>query len=210
MKRTPIRVTVGVGAAVGAVLLAGNAGIATAADQHGGGEVDVNVEITERVESGVLAMTVAGTELTLTESGSDEMVRQFIGTLPTVTITDTRTAEEIPDEAAWYVLGSSTGFTGSAGQAEIGAGNLGWAPALIDGGESGLVTAGEEVQTVLDEDAAPDDVGLVDQELFATTFNSDLVAGEGAWTATADVFLRTPATTEAGAYTATITLSLFE
>ncbi|GAA1825099.1 hypothetical protein [Agromyces salentinus] len=197
-------------AATGALLLAGNVGIAVAEEQHGGGEVDVNVAITEITEPGVLAMSIAGTEVSLTENGSEELVRQFTGTLPTVTITDTRTAEEIPEGAAWYVLGTATAFAGDAGQEPIGAGHLGWAPALVDGGDSGLVAAGDAVETVLDDDAAPDNVGLVDQELFASAYDSGEIAPEGSWTANADLFLRTPATVDAGQYTGTITLSLFE
>ncbi|GAA1825466.1 hypothetical protein [Agromyces salentinus] len=196
------------GAAVCGLVLAGNAGIAMAEEQHGGGEVEVSVEVAEITEPGVLAMSIAGTQVALAENGSSELVRQFTGTLPTVTITDTRTAEEIPEGSAWYVLGSSSGFAGDAGQAEIGAGHLGWAPQLIDGGESGLVAAGDEVLTVLDE--APDNVGLVDQELFASAWDSGEIAAEGSWTANADLFLRTPADVEAGTYSGTVTLSLFE
>lgn len=194
-------------AAAGAALLVGVAGAAIA-DEYGDEDVDVNVEITELVEPGVLAMSVDGSSATLAESGSTATVRQFTGSLPTVTVTDTRTAEEIPDGAFWYVLGSSTDFTGDAGQPAIGAGHLGWAPALLDGGESGLVAAGDQVDTVLDE--GPDAVGLVDQELLAMAFDSEAVAPEGQWTATADLFLRTDATVAPGNYTATLTLSLFE
>jgi hypothetical protein len=194
-------------AVVGAALLVGVAGAAIA-DEYGDQDVDVNVAITELDEPGVLAMSVAGSSTTLTEDGSTATVRQFTGALPTVTVTDTRTAEEIPDGAFWYVLGSSSDFTGDAGQPAIGAGHLGWAPSLIDGGESGLVAAGDEVDTVLD--TGPNAVGVVDQELLAMAFDSEAVASEGSWTATADLFLRTPATVAPGDYTATITLSLFE
>ena len=194
-------------AVVGAALLVGVAGAAIA-DEYGDQDVDVNVAITELDEPGVLAMSVAGSSTTLTEDGSTATVRQFTGALPTVTVTDTRTAEEIPDGAFWYVLGSSSDFTGDAGQPAIGAGHLGWAPSLIDGGESGLVSAGDEVDTVLD--TGPNAVGVVDQELLAMAFDSEAVASEGSWTATADLFLRTPATVAPGDYTATITLSLFE
>ena len=194
-------------AVVGAALLVGVAGAAIA-DEYGDQDVDVNVAITELDEPGVLAMSVAGSSTTLTEDGSTATVRQFTGALPTVTVTDTRTAEEIPDGAFWYVLGSSSDFTGDAGQPAIGAGHLGWAPSLIDGGESGLVAAGDEVDTVLD--TGPNAVGVVDQELLAMAFDSEAVASEGSWTATADLFLRTPATVTPGDYTATITLSLFE
>jgi hypothetical protein len=208
MTKAKWRIGALVGAAVCGLVLAGNAGIAMADEQHGGGEVDVSVEVSELTEPGILAMSIAGTQVALAEDGSTELVRQFTGSLPTVTITDTRTAEEIPAGSAWYVLGSSSGFTGDAGQAEIGAGHLGWAPELIDGGESGLVAAGDEVLTVLD--GAPDNVGLVDQELFASAWDSGEIAVEGSWTATADLFLRTPATVESGTYSGTVTLSLFE
>ncbi|MEX5637556.1 hypothetical protein [Parafrankia sp. FMc2] len=189
----------------GAFMLASVAGVAIAQVSHGESGVSVNVEIPEIEEPGVLALSVAGTTTALTEDGSDALVRQFTGTLPSVTVTDTRSADDIPDGAFWYVLGTSTDFTGEDGQEAISAGHLGWAPRLIDGGESGLVAEGDEVGTVLD--AGP---GLVDQELLALAADSAAVVEEGQWTANADLFLRTPTTVAAGDYTATLTLSLFE
>ncbi|MFD4421092.1 hypothetical protein ACFWN7_06275 [Agromyces sp. NPDC058484] len=206
-------------AAFGALMLtAAGAAAANAADPvgHGNDAVDVNVAISELTEPGVLAMSVAGDAVSLTEGTSaDPLLREFTGTLPTVTVTDTRTAEEIPDGAAWYVLGSASQFTDDAGQAPISAGHLGWKPALIDGGDSGLVAEGGEVVTVVDDPttpptAPPNNVGLVDQELLAMAFDSEDVASEGSWTANANLFLRTPSTTAAGNYTSTLTLSLFE
>ena len=194
---------------IGTVLLVGVAGVAMAAETNYGDDgVDVNVAITEITEPGVLAMSVADTSTTLTEDGSTATVRQFTGTLPTVTVTDTRAAEDIPDGAYWYVVGSSSAFTGSAGQDPISAGHLGWAPELLDGGESGQVSEGDPVDTVLDSGA--NNVGLVDQEFLALAYDSGAIATEGQWTATADLFLRTPATVAAGDYTARLTLSLFE
>ncbi|MFJ5955251.1 hypothetical protein ACIQC5_04755 [Paenarthrobacter sp. NPDC092416] len=189
-------------------LLLGVAGMAMAEENHGDQDVDVNVGITELVDGGVLAMSVAGTATTLTEDGSTPTVRQFKGTLPTVTVTDTRTASEIPAGAGWYVLGTSTDFAGGAGQPAISASHLGWAPRVIDGGESGLVAEGDQVDTVMD--SSPIAVGLVDQELLALALDSGAIASEGQWTATADLFLRTPATVAPGGYTAKLTLSLFE
>jgi hypothetical protein len=194
-------------AALGGLLLTGVAGAALAAE-FGDDQVDVNVEIAELNEPGVLAMTVAGTSVALTESGSTGTVRQFTGTLPTVTVTDTRTAEQIPDGAGWYVLGTATDFAGTAGQPSISAGNLGWTPNLIDGGESGQVAEGEQVDTVLD--SGPDAVGLVDQELLALAIDSEAIAPEGQWTANAELFLRTAPTVEPGTYGSTLTISLFE
>lgn len=197
----------GAAVAVGAVLLVGVAGAAFADDELGADEVEVGVSIAPLVEPGVLALTVESTSTTLVEEGSTDTVRQFLGELPTVTVTDTRTADEITDGAAWYVVGSSTDFIGDNGRS-IDASYLGWTPRLLDGGESGLVAAGDQVDTVLDE--GPDAVGLVDQELLAIAADSEAIAGEGQWTASADLFLRTPVTVQPGNYVARLTLSLFE
>lgn len=190
---------------IGSAALVGVAGAAVADTE---GEVDVNVEITPVEEPGVLALTVEAGSISLTEEGSTELIRQFVGELPTVTVTDTRTVEEIPEGAAWYVVGSSSDFVGSTGQPEIAAGHLGWSPRLVEGSDAGLVAEGDTVETVLDD--SPNAVGLVDQEFLAIAADSGAVAEEGSWSATADLFLRTPATVEPGSYSATLTLSLFE
>lgn len=193
----------------GCTLLLG-VGAAAVADvvEHGSNEIDVNVEIAELDEPGVLAMTVAGQgSMALEENGSDEMIRQFTGTLPTVTVTDTRSADDLADDAYWYVLGSASEFTSTAG-GSIGAEHLGWAPNLIDGGESGSVTEGDQVDTVVD--TGQHNVGLVDQELLAMAWNSKDQLEEGSWTANAELFLRTEANVEPGSYSSKLTLSLFE
>jgi len=193
-------------------VLAGALGLAAPALAEPGdsGDVRVTVDIKKIQVPGVLAMSIAGSSVALAENGSTLLVRQFVGTLPTVTITDTRTPEEVPDGAAWAVLGSATDFVGSAGQAPISAGHLGWKPKLIDGGDTGQVAEGEEVVTVLDEPTQPgNNVGLVDQELLVSTFDSEAVTGD-AYSVNADLFLRTPVAAAAGSYTSTMTLSLFE
>ncbi|MCW4464968.1 hypothetical protein OK351_05560 [Glutamicibacter sp. MNS18] len=185
-------------------------GAAAIADtvEHGTNEIEVNVDIVELDEPGVLAMTVAGAgSMTLEENGSDEMIRQFTGTLPTVTVTDTRSAQDIADGAYWHVLGSASSFTSTGGDT-IGAEHLGWTPNLVDGGESGAVTEGEQVDTAVDP--GPDNVGLVDQELLAMAWDSAEVLDEGTWTANAELFLRTPVSVEPGSYSSKLTLSLFE
>ncbi|SMH43406.1 hypothetical protein SAMN06295885_2192 [Rathayibacter oskolensis] len=194
-------------AVIGGLLLTGVATAASAAE-YGEDAVDVTVDIAAVDEPGVLAMTVDGTNAALTENGSTETVRRFTGQLPAVTVTDTRTAEEIPDGAGWYVLGSATDFSGDEGQEPIGAEYLGWTPELVDGGDSGLVAEGDQVDTVLDE--GPDAVGLVDQELLALALDSEAVATEGSWTVAADLTLKTEADVEPGAYSSVLTLSLFE
>ncbi len=202
MNRTTTRITA---AAIGALLLTGLAATAAAADtEHGDGDVDVSVDIAPLHVPGVLAMSVADTSAALTENGSDNTARVFTGALPTVTVTDTRAADEIPAGAAWYVVGSVSDFT-TTGGGTISASNLGWSPELIDGGSSGLVAEGDPVEPQLD--GGP---GLVDKELLAMAADSGEIATEGSWTAKADLTLKTPTDVSAGAYHATLTLSLFE
>lgn len=196
----------GVAGLAGGFLLLGVAGTAMAAELDSN-DVDVNVEITELPGGGALSMTVAGDSTELTEEGSTSVIRQFTGTLPTVTVTDTRDPEDIPAEAGWYVVGSASDFTNAAGDV-IPAGSLGWQPNVIDGGDTGLVAEGDRVETIVDE--GEDAVGLVDQELLALTNQSAEVAPTGPFTANADLFLRTAPTVEAGDYSSTLTLSLFE
>ncbi|NQX16564.1 hypothetical protein [Rathayibacter sp. VKM Ac-2857] len=196
-------------ALAGCLLLTGVGSAAAFADtEYGDGEVDVSVSIAGLEQPGVLAMTVDGTAAALTEAGSTPTVRQFTGELPEVTVTDTRAADEIPDGAGWYVLGSSSDFVGATGQEPIGADHLGWTPQLVDGGDSGLVAEGDQVDTVLDE--GPDAVGLVDQELLAIALDSQGVAAEGSWTVKAGLTLKTEADVAPGDYSSVLTLSLFE
>jgi hypothetical protein len=196
-------------ALAGCLLLSGVAAAAASADtEYGSDAVDVNVSIAELEQPGTLSMSVDGTESTLTEAGSTPTVRTFTGQLPEVTVTDTRTADEIADDAGWYVLGSASSFVGDADQEDITADHLGWTPALIDGGDSGLVAEGDQVDTVLDE--GQDAVGLLDQELLALSLDSQETATDGSWTVSADLTLKTEADVESGDYSSVLTLSLFE
>lgn len=200
--------TRGAAGLAGGLLLLGVAGTAMAAETEiDNNDVDVNVEIAPLTTPGSLSMSVAGTSTALTENGSTSVIRQFTGTLPTVTVTDTRDPADIPAGAGWYVLGTASDFVSTDGDV-IGAENFGWAPNLIDGGDSGLVAEGDVVDTAID--GGPDGVGLVDQELLAITNDSAAIAEEGSWTANADLFLRTEPTVDAGDYSSTLTLSLFE
>ncbi|MGW4464991.1 twin-arginine translocation signal domain-containing protein [Micromonospora sp. NPDC004704] len=197
--------------AVGAAL-AGAAVLPSPADAEPGDDagVRVTVDIAEIREPGVLALSIAGDAVALAQDGSTLLVRQFVGTLPTVRVTDTRVADEVPDGASWAVLGSATDFDGGSGQDPISAEHFGWKPRLLDGGDTGLVTEGEEVVTVLDEETLPgNNVGLVDQELLVSAFDSEAVASDS-YSVNADLYLRTPADVAAGEYSSTLTLSLFE
>lgn len=198
------------GVGVLALALVGTAGaVAFGDDQVGDASVDINVKIEKIEQPGFLAMSVASNSVQLQENGSDSTRRQFTGTLPTVTVTDSRSVDEIPADAAWAVLGSVSNFTGSAGQADIAAGHLGWEPSLVSANDGdGLVVAGDAVDTVLDQ--GPSSVGLKDKELLVSTWNSAQVHEEGSWEANAEMFLRTPVDVEPGNYSSVLTLSLFE
>lgn len=191
-------------AVVGAATLSvvGGSGVAVALDDpYGNSDVAVTVDIAEIDGPGVLAMTVAGGSTALTEAGSTATERQFTGTLPTVTVTDTRDPADIPANAYWYVLGSITDFTGTAGQPSISAADsFGWSPQLI-AGDPGSVSAGDTVD--------PGE-GFSDSEMLSMAFDSATIAPEGTWSANAGLTLRTGAGVAPGQYSATLTLSLFE
>jgi hypothetical protein len=204
-KGVALRVTT---AALGGILLAGVASAAFAEDVVGDPDaVDVSVTIDPVTEPGVLAMTVSGDSTSLVEgTSSDPTVREFGGQLPTVTVTDTRTADEIPEGAYWYVIGTATDFVGDSGQPPISAGHLGWTPTLDDPDGTGAVAPGDTVDTVLD--SPPNNVGLVGQELLAMALTSEEAVGS--WDATASLLLKVPSTVAPGGYASTLTLSLFE
>jgi len=186
-------------AALGVAILTavGGAGVA-AADE----DVDVNVEIEDTGQAGFLALSVASNATALTEQAPSGTDRVFTGSLPTVTVTDTRAGAEINPEAFWYVVGSVTDFVGTAAQPDIvSADTFGWAPEVL-AGDPGLVAPGDEV-------APGDGFGADDFELLTSTYSS-AEGAPGSWTASADLTLKTPGTVAPGQYAATLTLSLFE
>ncbi len=197
--------------ALGGALLLGGAGAAIA-DEVDGDQVDVNVNIEALEPVGALSMTVASDSTTLSEVASaDDAFREFTGTLPTVTVTDDR--EEVPEGVFWYVTGQSSDLT-AAGDLTIGAENLGWTPALLSG-DDGWVSAGEETVPALDDatnapNPNPNNVGLEGEELLALSLDSAESRPTGEWTANADLKLKTAADVAPGAYTGTITLTLWE
>jgi len=188
-------------AVVGAVTLAavGGSGFAAAAD-YGDQDVDVSVDIA-KIDNGALALTVDSESAALTEAGSTATERQFTGTLPTVTVTDTRDPEDIPEDTYWYVLGSITDFVGDDGQAPIdSAESFGWTPEITEG-DPGNVSAGSPIE--------PGE-GFVDPEILSMAYDSKIINPDGSWSASADLKLLTGADVAPGEYSATLTLSLFE
>lgn len=192
--------------AFGAALLV-SAGSAALAEGTGAGDsqgVDISVEIAPVEGPGALAMTVAAASTSLEENGSTELERVFTGSLPTVTVTDTRTPEDVPADSFWYVVGTASDFHDSVGGETIAANHLGWSPKLVAGEGEG------EPFVEVGGDVAPSDPGLVDQELLYLAESGEANAGGGVFSATADLDLVVPADVPAGTYTSTITLSLFE
>ena len=185
----------------------GSAAFAAYPDPTSGSDVDVNVDIAA-VENGALSLTVDANATSLAETGSTASYRQFTGTLPNVTVTDTRT--DVPAGVFWYVTGQASSFVGATGQPDITADHLGWAPALVNPANGDDVVEGPAVDTSLDP-TTPNNVGLVGEELLALNLSdSQAAATAGQWTANAGLVLKTAVDVAPGAYTSTLTLSLFE
>ncbi|MEV7805548.1 hypothetical protein AB0O28_21635 [Microbispora sp. NPDC088329] len=187
---------------------AGVAGPALADDNPGSG-IDVSVKIEPTTTPGQLSMTVADNNgVSLTENGSDAAARQFTGTLPTVTVSDTRNPEDIPAGEFWAVVGQSSQFVASDDPAKtIGPQYLGWKPRLLSDSSTGAVSAGEPVSSVISDGTGAPQVGLQGQELLVSTANSSDEIGTSK--VNADLALRTPVDVAAGEYHSTLTLSLF-
>jgi len=203
MKKTGMLARVAAGA-LGGMLLLGAAGAAIA-DELGDDDVEVKVDIEALPPVGALTMSVEAGSTALSEVPSaDAELREFVGVLPTVTVSDDR--EEMPDAAFWYVTGQSSAFT-AAGAPEIGPEHLGWAPHLLTEND-GEVAEGPEVGTIFDE--APNNVGLEGEEFLALALDSAGAHAIGSWRANADLTLKTPVDVAPGSYSATITLTLWE
>ena len=195
-----------IGAATFGALLLMSAGTAVAAAAPvDDSDVTVNVEVTDSQSPGVLALSVAADSTNLTEVDSgDPLVREFTGTLPTVTVTDTRSV--VPD-VPWAVLGTTSDFV--SGNATIGAEHLGWTPYLTnDYGPD--IESGTDIETVID-DPANEGLGYADGELLYVNFDQIGSYGQGSWSAAAGLQLKVDAASVVpGNYTAALTLSLFE
>lgn len=202
-----IRIRPAAAATVFAALLLTVAGTSAATaddDVIDDNDVAINVEITDE-NPGVLALSVAANSTSLTEIDSgDPLIREFTGSLPQVTVIDTR--DVVPD-APWYVLGTASDFV--SGTETITADHLGWNPALAaDYGPS--VEPGGDIETVVDEPGS-EGLGDADGELLYANYDQETTHVQGSWSATAELRLKVDATTVApGNYTSVLTLSLFE
>jgi hypothetical protein len=160
-----------------------------------------------------LFLTVEEGGAALTETGTNPaVVREFTGTLPKVTVTDTRDPDDIPPGAYWYVVGQATDFAGDGAQSPIPKSQFGWTPGMFPGSDDGLGTVMEGPAVGTSKDSTPDD-GMDGSELlyWVPGGSSDLRdLDESVWSATADLVLKTDPGVATGTYTSTITLSLFE
>lgn len=210
MHRHSLAVRTAIGG-TGAAIILGTAGAAIAAPVQDD-SVDVNVTIDAVEPVGALMMSIANTSTALAEVASEDVAkRSFAGKLPTVTIVDDRS--EVPADASWYVVGQASDLTSGSGAPAIGPENLGWTPALLSG-DDGSVAIGDETVPALEaptnQPASDNNVGLEGQELLALALDSASAAETGTWTADADLKLTTSADVAPGAYSGTITLSLWE
>lgn len=195
-------------ALLGAAVL--SAPLAAADDIPVGGDGGVDLTLTVE-DTGELYMTVDTTvPVVLAEdtAAPDAVNRTFTGTLPTVTVTDTRSS--VPEDVAWSVTGQSTDFVHEEDDTvSISNEYLGWVPALVDTPEdNGQVGVGAEVEPVT-EGGAGFTSGI---DLLVGAYNSEEAQGESEeWQADAELRLVAPAEDiVAGNYSATLTLSLFE
>lgn len=196
-----------IAAAAAGLAVATVGGLATSAAAADDPGVDLSVTIEDNTP-GALTLSVAPNDgVVLTEEGSDAEARQFLGTLPTVTVADTRDAEDVPEGSYWAVVGQASAFT-AEGRDPIGPEYLGWAPRLLTPSPSGDVAAGEPVSSVIPDGSGGAAVGLEGQELLLSTWAAGAEAGP--WDVTADLTLRTPADVPPGEYSSVLTLSLFE
>jgi hypothetical protein len=201
----------------GVLVLTGLAGAASADDtkyQPNGNGADTNLLLDVESTAGALWMVVDNADVVLGEetTGVPVSERWFTGTLGDVTIHDTRSADQIDPDVHWWVGGVATDFVAQAGQSsDIGAENLGWAPAFTDPTYTGLVSAGLPVDPALD--GGPGLEGLLGQEYLvevATSSDDPDVVDEDEWTANAELILKVGGSVEPGAYASVLTLSLFE
>jgi hypothetical protein len=201
LSRRAMSARLGIAALGVGILSVVGAGAAVAATED---TIEVSVQIEPDAEPGALALTVAGDSVALTEGEPVGTDRVFTGTLPTVTVTDTRQASDVPAGTSWYVLGSISDFVSEGEQPDITAAEaFGWYPALLSGdGTNQIVAEGDPVPPGTEN-------GFADEEFLASAADAAAAAG-GTYTANAGLELRTPNTVAPGSYSATMTLSLFE
>jgi type 1 glutamine amidotransferase len=159
----------------------------------------IPVEVSVVDAPGALSLTVGnyGSAVKLLKQDTEDDLRwSFQGTLPTITIDDSRNNTQA-GAGGWAASGQSSDFTSAAGT--LTADHLGWAPRFVQP-RAGVVL-GDRSVTALDGGT-----GLSVPSPLASAPNADR---RGSAQVTADLFLELPAGTTEGDYSARVTLSLF-
>lgn len=155
------------------------------------GAVDVEVEVPEQPtepEPGALEWSIAADSVSLGQASTLDDGRFYAeGTLPTITVTDSRVGGPV-----WELSGRATAFT--SGSASFGAEYLGWSPQILSN-PSGSYPGSSTSGTGGLASSARLAIGLNGHNAQPTSFTAllDLVA---------------PADTEPGAYSSTVTLTM--
>lgn len=166
-----------------------------AASDAGGVPVTASVPDTSTTP-GSLSMTVADGAVTLGEPVTTGDRFRFAGTLPTVSVTDSRNDAQSAG-GGWTVSGQASDLVN--GGSRLRAESLGWTPKVATP-RAGLVP-GDAVATKLEGGA-----GLAAPATLATA-SSD--ARGGTTEIGADIVLDVPTSTRSGQYTGSLTVSLF-
>ncbi len=160
--------------------------------------IPIEATVPDGEEPGALALTVAdyGDRVELGDAENRGSLLRFEGTLPTVTVTDSRTAAQAAG-GGWEVTGRSSDFSGA--DATLPATHLGWTPGVVAPRPG--VAAGGTVSTVMQ--GGP---GLPAPQLLAM---ADADGRSGSTELTARLRLEVPVDTTPDTYRAAMTVSLF-
>jgi hypothetical protein len=169
-----------------AVTVTVNGGDTGGGGNQSGGQ-QINVTVPGSNGGGDLTLDVAPTPVTLAQQGD---TLSFKGDLSPITVTDGRS-----DLAGWHVDGKTSDFT--SGGNSIDGKQLGWAPAVTAQNPAGDVVKGADV--------AAGNPGL---KAGATLASAAAGKGAGASTLGGSLDLEVPDATSAGAYSATLTVTL--
>ncbi|MGI5501366.1 Ig-like domain repeat protein [Lentzea sp. CA-135723] len=164
--------------------------------------VSASETITTEVKAGELLISVANQNVTLPSPvmAADGSLLTTAGALNPITVTDTRAGNP-----GWNVSGQVTDF--ASGANAINGANLGWTPKIVDKSPVQNITAGPNVDpanALVPGASAPNGLGLAAARTLATAAS---LGGNGTANLSADLALKVPTSTQAGTYTATLTLT---
>lgn len=137
----------------------------------------------------MVSLHLAGNTVDLGTAELDTTASKLVaeGKLPAVTATDTRATD-----LGWSVSGTASPFTDAA-KAELSGATLAWTPELVSTTTGQTATAGPSA---------------ADLTAGATLVSAPAGQGRGTAVSSADLLLEAPTNTNAGSYSATITLTL--